>query len=82
MNALQAIVLGVVQGLTEFLPISSSGHLRIVPALLGWVVYGSVMGLLVQVFTDLIHQLLGDEPPPPELLSHGSHITPSCRPCC
>ncbi|MDP8977824.1 MAG: undecaprenyl-diphosphate phosphatase [Actinomycetota bacterium] len=33
---LQALVLGLVQGLTEFFPVSSSGHLVIVPALLGW----------------------------------------------
>jgi undecaprenyl-diphosphatase len=33
---LQAVVMGIVQGLTEFLPISSSGHLVIVPKLLGW----------------------------------------------
>ena len=35
-----------------------------VPALVSWVVYGSVMGLLVQVFTDLLHEVFGPEPPP------------------
>jgi len=35
-TVVQALIMGIVQGLTEFLPISSSGHLIIVPALLGW----------------------------------------------
>jgi undecaprenyl-diphosphatase len=36
MTAIQAIILGAVQGLTEFLPISSSAHLILVPWFLGW----------------------------------------------
>lgn len=36
MNIIQAIFLGIIQGITEFLPISSSAHLVIFPYLLGW----------------------------------------------
>ncbi len=36
MNIVQSIILGIVQGLGEFLPISSSGHLIVIPWLLGW----------------------------------------------
>lgn len=36
MNIFQAVVLGMVQGLTEFLPISSTAHLKVVPVALGW----------------------------------------------
>ncbi|MFW6368003.1 MAG: undecaprenyl-diphosphate phosphatase, partial [Halothece sp.] len=36
LNWFQAIVLGIVQGITEFLPISSSAHLKVVPVALGW----------------------------------------------
>ena len=51
MDLLQAIVLGIVQGLTEFLPISSIGHLRIVPAFLGWEDPGAAFTAVIQLGT-------------------------------
>ena len=47
----EAIVLGLVQGLTEFLPVSSSGHLRVVPALLGWEDPGAAFTAVTQLGT-------------------------------
>jgi undecaprenyl-diphosphatase len=52
-SPLQALVLGVVQGLTEFLPISSSGHLILVPALLGWPDQGLAFDAAVHLGTAL-----------------------------
>src|SRR5918999_3281546 len=51
MNAIEAIVLGIAQGLTEFLPISSTGHLRIVPAFFGWEDPGAAFTAVTQLGT-------------------------------
>ena len=51
MSWLEAIVLGLVQGLTEFLPISSSGHVRIVPAFFGWEDPGAAFTAVIQLGT-------------------------------
>ena len=51
MSYLEAVVLGVVQGFTEFLPISSTAHLRIVPALLGWGDPGAAFSAVIQLGT-------------------------------
>ena len=50
---LQAAVLGVIQGLTEFLPISSSAHLRIYPELFGWGDPGAAFTAVIQIGTEL-----------------------------
>lgn len=51
MSWFEAVVLGIVQGLTEFLPISSSGHLRFVPELFGWGDPGAAFTAVIQFGT-------------------------------
>lgn len=63
MNLFQAVVLGMVQGLTEFLPISSTAHLKVVPVILGWgdpgvaftavIQLGSIAAVLWYFWSDL-----------------------------
>jgi undecaprenyl-diphosphatase len=50
-SVFEAIVLGITQGLTEFLPISSTAHLRIVPAFAGWEDPGAAFTAVVQLGT-------------------------------
>ncbi|MEJ7831807.1 MAG: undecaprenyl-diphosphate phosphatase [Nocardioides sp.] len=50
---LQAVVLGTIQGLTEFVPISSSAHLRIFPELVGWGDPGAAFTAVIQIGTEL-----------------------------
>jgi undecaprenyl-diphosphatase len=49
MSIIEALVLGLVQGLTEFLPISSSAHLRVVPTLIGWADPGAAYSAVIQL---------------------------------
>ncbi|NMF83147.1 undecaprenyl-diphosphate phosphatase [Nodosilinea sp. P-1105] len=69
MSLWQAIVIGVVQGFTEFLPISSTAHVKIVPVLLGWgdpgvaftavIQLGSIAAILWYFWDDLVQVTTG-----------------------
>lgn len=52
-DLVRAVVLGLIQGLTEFLPISSSAHLRIFPELFGWGDPGAAFTAVIQIGTEL-----------------------------
>ncbi|NET36208.1 MAG: undecaprenyl-diphosphate phosphatase [Cyanothece sp. SIO1E1] len=68
-NVLQAVVIGLVQGLTEFLPISSTAHVKVVPVALGWgdpgvaftavIQLGSVFAILWYFWDDLSRLVKG-----------------------
>ena len=51
MTLVQAVVLGLAQGLTEFIPVSSTAHLRVIPALLGWDDPGAAASAVIQLGT-------------------------------
>ena len=69
MSIIEAIVLGLVQGLTEFIPISSTGHLKIVPELLGWgdpgaatsavIQFGTILAVIIYFFRDIVRLTVG-----------------------
>ncbi len=73
MNMLEAIILGLVQGLTEFLPVSSSGHLVIVQKLLGvddkgvtfeiFVHFGTLVSVIIYFWKPLWRMVLSIIPP-------------------
>ncbi len=51
MTFLEALLIGIIQGLTEFLPVSSTAHIRIIPALLGWEDPGAAFTAVIQCGT-------------------------------
>src|ERR1044071_10018850 len=69
MSIIEAIVLGLVQGLTEFIPIASAAELEIVPVLLGWgdpgaaasavIQFGTLLAAIIYFFRDIVRLVAG-----------------------
>ncbi len=53
MDYFKAIIIGIIQGVTEFLPVSSNAHIRVLPALLGWQDPGAAFTAVIQLGTVL-----------------------------
>lgn len=51
MTLIQSLILGIIQGLTEFIPVSSSGHLVLIPKLLGWEVQSTSFDITIHAAT-------------------------------
>ena len=49
----KAVILGIIQGATEFIPVSSTAHLRVIPALLGWKELGTLIATLIYFRKDI-----------------------------
>ena len=69
MNLLQSLILGIIQGLTELLPISSSAHLNLFPWVLGWgqmpesfdlaLHIGTLLAIVIFFFKDWLNLFIG-----------------------